>query len=85
MTVSRSSIGVGHNSIGVTDSPDRLLAPTLKTGEVSISQKTQGYSKIKSTPSFSGAKLLLILTVITILGGAVLGLRYKENASRHHR
>jgi len=44
---------------------------------VSIPQKTQGYRKIKSSTLIRGLRLLLTLTIVTVLGGAVLGLRYK--------
>ena len=76
MTASRSSIGVGHNSIDAADSPDRLLAPRLRLGSVYLTKDTRMFEDKEQHPH-SGARLLLTLTIVTIVGGAVLGLRYK--------
>jgi len=73
----------GRNSIGVfvaesAPTPDRLRpTPSLRLA-VSISQKTQPHRNIKSSSLITRERgCMLTLTIVTILVGAVLGLRYK--------
>jgi hypothetical protein len=83
MTASCMFHRAGRNSIGAfvaesAPTPDRLRpTPSLRLA-VSISQKTQPHRNIKSSSLITGERgCMLTLTIVTILVGAVLGLRYK--------